>query len=500
MNFFKTLATFRNPLKFLILGYLMLLIFEGALRKWFLPGLSNPLLIVRDPLALLIYVLAFSNYQKALVNVYTISITAIATFSFLATMVLGHGNLFVGVFGVRTLMLHFPMVFVIGYALNKEEVVFIGKLLLLMTIPMTLILVAQYGSGQGSWINQAPGGGAGRNLAGALGKFRPSGTFSYITGVVQFYTLAAAFLFSAFFERKYFPMWMIFFISGCFLIAVPISISRTLFLNVIILTSAALYGLQKTGNSSKGIIRFGSIGLIVFVVASQFEIFQSGIETFTARWESSTTDVQGGMQTAIIGRFFESFTKPFSMIWWVNLFGDGIGLGTNAGAGILTGNRAFLMGEGEWERLVFEMGPILGFATIGFRTIFSFKLAFMGHRSLKSKNLLPWLIISSTFLLIVNGQWGQPTTLGFTVFGAGLCLAAMRTKKPMPKRNKKNNLTASINQFTQTHQKVAGDQKPQKPTAKTQPAELPKPPSGSFISRFNLSDDIDDMKNNGKSK
>ena len=33
--------------------YFWLLIFEGALRKWILPGLSNPLLLVRDPVALL---------------------------------------------------------------------------------------------------------------------------------------------------------------------------------------------------------------------------------------------------------------------------------------------------------------------------------------------------------------------------------------------------------------------------------------------------------------
>jgi hypothetical protein len=32
--------------------YFWLLIFEGALRKWLLPGLSTPLLLVRDPVAL----------------------------------------------------------------------------------------------------------------------------------------------------------------------------------------------------------------------------------------------------------------------------------------------------------------------------------------------------------------------------------------------------------------------------------------------------------------
>ena len=42
----------------LIWVYFLLLLFEGALRKWFLPSLSQGLLIVRDPIVILIYYLA----------------------------------------------------------------------------------------------------------------------------------------------------------------------------------------------------------------------------------------------------------------------------------------------------------------------------------------------------------------------------------------------------------------------------------------------------------
>lgn len=43
----------RKSLRKLLWLYFWLLIFEGALRKWILPGLSSPLLLVRDPVALL---------------------------------------------------------------------------------------------------------------------------------------------------------------------------------------------------------------------------------------------------------------------------------------------------------------------------------------------------------------------------------------------------------------------------------------------------------------
>src|SRR5262245_29565441 len=42
----------------LIWLYFWLLLFEGSLRKWVLPQLTNPLLIIRDPIVLLIYLLA----------------------------------------------------------------------------------------------------------------------------------------------------------------------------------------------------------------------------------------------------------------------------------------------------------------------------------------------------------------------------------------------------------------------------------------------------------
>ena len=38
--------------------YIILLLFEGALRKWITPGLSNPLLIIRDPFAIAIYAIS----------------------------------------------------------------------------------------------------------------------------------------------------------------------------------------------------------------------------------------------------------------------------------------------------------------------------------------------------------------------------------------------------------------------------------------------------------
>ena len=43
-----------KTIKFLLWSYLVLLIFEGALRKWVFPGAADALLIIRDPIVILI--------------------------------------------------------------------------------------------------------------------------------------------------------------------------------------------------------------------------------------------------------------------------------------------------------------------------------------------------------------------------------------------------------------------------------------------------------------
>src|ERR1043166_7392770 len=49
----------RRYIRRLIWLYFWLLLVEGALRKWILPDLSNPLLVIRDPVVLVIYLLSF---------------------------------------------------------------------------------------------------------------------------------------------------------------------------------------------------------------------------------------------------------------------------------------------------------------------------------------------------------------------------------------------------------------------------------------------------------
>jgi hypothetical protein len=107
------------------------------------------------------------------------------------------------------------------------------------------------------------------------------------------------------------------------------------------------------------------------------------------------------------------------------LLGFGLGIGTNAGAKLLTGHALFLLTEDEWSRVFLESGPILGAGYILWRCLLGFRIAWLCLKAIFVGNLLPLLLFSSAFLSMVTGQFGQPTILGFAVFVTGLTLAAL---------------------------------------------------------------------------
>jgi hypothetical protein len=84
----------------------------------------------------------------------------------------------------------------------------------------------------------------------------------------------------------------------------------------------------------------------------------------------------------------------------------------------------FLLSEGEWSRIFLESGQLFGLAYVLWRVALVCNIGLLCVRSVKFGNVLPLLIFSSSFMPVLNGQFGQPTVLGFAVFATGLALAA----------------------------------------------------------------------------
>lgn len=413
-----------------IWAYFFLLIFEGALRKWVFPGLSGPLLVIRDPIAVFII---FKAWQRGILlpNSFMVATLLIGIISFYTAIFFGHGNLPVAVFGARILLVHFPLMFVIGAVFSQEDVINVGKIILLIAIPMAVLITLQFYSPQSAWVNRGVGGDMeGAGFSGALGYSRPPGTFSFTTGLTQFFGLVSSYLIFFWFDAGKISRLVLLGATIALMVAIPLSISRSLFFSTLVtLLFAVLMTLVNRKYVGKTI---GSlIGLLlVLMLLSQASFFQTGLEVFFTRFENASKS-EGGVEGTLMDRYLGGLIKailnggkgitPF--------FGYGIGMGTNVGSMLLSGERTFLIAEDEWGRLIGEMGFFLGLSMILIRVLFSFKIAIASFAAMLQGNILPWMLLSFALLIIPQGQWAQPTSLGFSTLIGGLIIACFNTIK-----------------------------------------------------------------------
>lgn len=403
--------------------YFWLLLFEGALRKWVLPSLSNPLLVVRDPVLTVIYFL-YLRLNIAPINRFCIGAIVFAVFSILISRFSECNQWVVNLYGVRTNFYHVPLIFVMYNVLTREDVYKFGRYVLYLCIPMTLLIIAQFYMPQTHFINRQPGGDVGVGFMGALGRFRPPGVFSFVISLAAFYTLALAFLVHEFIQPKLLSPLFRYIIGGCILIAIPFSLSRSLALScalVMIISSIALC-YQKF--SVKKLYTIIGAGIVLSLIITLIPFSDDGIETFKARWHSATGIGYKGFEKNIIIRYLDDFRQPWYMLQYVPIVGLGIGLGTNVGAKIISGQVGFYLSESEWCRIIFESGPILGVLFILYRVGLFISIGTTVFRACSKQNALPIILFSAIGLLLLSGVWGPPTQLGFSVFASGLALAA----------------------------------------------------------------------------
>jgi uncharacterized membrane protein YgcG len=143
--------------------YFWLLIFEGALRKWIVPPLSGPLLIVRDPVALIIYYQAFRCGKFSMKTMWPFAILTMGMLLLaMAQIVTGINTVLIAIYGLRSYALHLPLAVVMAETLTQQDVRKFGRWMLVLSVPMTALMVAQFKATGSSWLNAGAGEGAGQ--------------------------------------------------------------------------------------------------------------------------------------------------------------------------------------------------------------------------------------------------------------------------------------------------------------------------------------------------
>jgi hypothetical protein len=420
--------TGRRLLKNGIWVYFFLLIFEGALRKWVFPGLATPLLVVRDPVALWLFFTAW-KYDELPSSSSVLGMIFIAVLAIGAALTVGHGNLVVAIYGARILLIHFPLIFLIGRVFDRDDVIKMAKAMLIIAIPMFVLIALQFYSPQGSLINRGVGGDVqGGGFSGSLGYFRPPGTFSFTTGNSQFFGFVGAVVIYFWLNPGQVSRTLLLAATISLIAAIPLSISRTLFFQISLSSIfAAISIVRKPKYLSRMLVAMLVLILITLLI-SRVSFVAQAIDALTNRFIDASNS-EGTLQDTFANRFlggifepFESSTLPF--------FGFGIGMGTNAGAQLLVGHAdEFLISEGEWGRLIGEMGAFLGIAAILLRVNICLKLIRESYIKLVKNDFLPWMLLSISLQALAQGQWAQPTALGFAVIVGGLSIASLKVRE-----------------------------------------------------------------------
>jgi hypothetical protein len=411
--------------------YFFLLIFEGVLRKWIFPGLSGPLLLIRDPVALIIYYQAYRAGKLSMRTMWPFAlITAVLLLLACIQVSASIISLPIVLFGLRSYLLHLPLMFVIAGTLDGEDLYKFGRWLMLLSVPMMALILAQYNSPRSSWLNAGAGEGA-HQIVLVNDRIRPAGTFTFGIGAQCLVVLTAAFLLDALMHRRKYPPMLVGSALLAVIATVPLLGSRTVLFNLAMLAVCTVLSGMSHGARLVGMIKLVCVLLLGGLLAIQFSFFNSAIDTMKLRWEQAASS-EGNAHQALTKRVWEPIEAGGELAGVVPFLGKGMGFGSRFAAASQGNDGQFLAGEGEWERVIVEFGPLFGLLFLGMRVGLAGYVSLQAFQAMRRNSVLAWLLLPAAVPLIALTVMEQPTFLGFMVFGGGLCLAAARCEELFP--------------------------------------------------------------------
>lgn len=431
--------------------YFWLLIFEGALRRWFIPQLSTPLIFVREPVAIYVLWLALPTLLRRKWSYWLLFIFPFVFISTIFALLFAHADPIIAFVGFRTYLIQIPLMFVFGLVFTIRDVIQFAKMLLILSIPMTILFVIQSSLPSTHILNVGPGGVGTSVFAGVKDNFRPPAIFTFINQVAFYYTVTcSSFFVLAFSPLKFKYKKLLLSLSAIsLLVALPFSISRTMLLGYATVVSLTVLSLFLSKQYISRLFRYSFIGIFIITLSFSFPAVQDATTVFNTRLDNASITesnlYEANAQLGPLFRIIRYLERPFKNVEEYPLFGHGIGIGTQAASTLLRNpnstnayyvlnqskfsSTGFLIGESSWDTTVGEMG-VLGYFILLWRSLFALYVFMQAFKCSLRGNIYPLIFYGSVFHSFFWGWWGQASTLGFIVFSMGLTLSSMNTSYP----------------------------------------------------------------------
>lgn len=416
--------------------FVFFLLTEGIFRRWLLPGMSSIFLVAKDPFV--IYAVLLGLNRGYVRNANAQIMLLLSALSFLLAMTIGHGSLFVALYGARILW-YFPFIYVCTKVLTRDDILLLGKILVLMLIPVVMIAMIQFLS-PGSFLNR--GVGAGAEVDATDPAFhRPPSIFTYSPAVTDFYGVTYGFLLYFLLsdkdaERMKLKRWFLFVCLVFYFLSIPVSISRTHFFQTLLISFALLYFFRNNSKVTRKILGIAILLVVISPILLSLTSVQSFMEAFMHRFDTAN-EVEGGATNTVYKRVFY---YNVIVLTQAPIFGYGTGGFTNVGKTFIHGSAIANMGdfssianttEGEWGRVLAEDGLFLGFFILLIRVVIGLSIIILAfNHANRTRDFLPWLLAPLAGEMILFCQLSLGFHVGFTTLGAIAALTALKRPRP----------------------------------------------------------------------
>jgi hypothetical protein len=353
---------------YLLCGFALLIIVQGALRKWVLPGYSTPLYIAKDLVLLGGFGLFLDRYGFRLPTAAERTALPLIWGGLALIVCVQAFNLripsaAVGILGIRNYLLYSVLLIMVPMALQyvqrpRRLVTIVG---LVVVAPVLILGFYQYTMPVDHWINQYVAIGA--PVAKVEGDPRITGTFSYIGGMGSFLVFSLALgtaVFVAGIRRG--DRWYQIVGPPLFALALavaPMNGSRSVVFGFFLAVPFVLYQAFQQGRRSSLILGICALLIMGGYVGSQSQWATQGWTAFEQRVETASDQ-----ETRIKSMLMDPIEKAHI------IFGYGAG-STHPGASVLSSEgRVYPAGvnyEEELGRAIVELGLVGGVVFLLFK-------------------------------------------------------------------------------------------------------------------------------------
>lgn len=428
----------RRRIVTLVLFVYVLLIVEGALRKWLLPEFGSALFFIRDPFVLAIYAMSIASgrwpRRSSWLNA-ALLLGLVVSVIVIVQIALGLGNpqapLLFAAYGWRNYFFYIPLAFIIADTFQTEDLQRLAVITFVLIIFSAVLVVTQFYSPVGAAINVGSSSDPALQFKG-LGltesRTRPMGFFTSDAGEKQLVVSTLAMVlagWSGALGRSGLSRILLPVATVAVLVCLAFSGSRGAVLSSGLVVIAAIFAIVRGGSeaSSARVIAV-LVGFAFLAMLLGFTLFSDGIAAFVERWNTADAYESQYFSGGIFGRAVYGLVDFVRLLTATPLLGYGIGMGGNAGIQLAMSSGSGLQytAETDWARHMVDLGPIIGMIFMAFRIGL---VSAVAYRVLVSRSVLATLLFGYLGYELLLGQiTGHGTINGYAWMFTGFTLAA----------------------------------------------------------------------------